>query len=363
MAALAQCGGDCGGDGEVTVDELITIVNIALEVTAITVCPPGDLDGDGTVTINEIVSAVNNALNGCVAGATPTATATRGATSYPGDYHGTSTDNSIGLRFRVAENGTVSGFLDFLSGGYAVYGDGGGGAIVYSSPATGQANLGTGELQLSGNADPAFSVSGQLPDASGAGGTFSVAVLGTTYSGSLRNGPAPTPGPTATPTPRPVCGSASLQLAFSNVSGNFNGDSTAGLIGIMQGASEAPAPDYIPGFRETYNSTFNGTTCDQSRNLLIGIYGVIGGLAGGQSFSMVQTAEGVQAVVYYGQRAAGNDAVWSSSAGTLYIDSVQGSVLSLRIVGASMTVTAGTATGSFTLDVSGQVNNFVHTSY
>jgi hypothetical protein len=30
----------------------------------------------------------------------------------------------------------------------------------------------------------------------------------------------------------------------------------------------------------------------------------------------------------------------------------------MRVVGAAMTVPAGTATGSFTLDVSGQVNTF-----
>ena len=47
------------------------------------------------------------------------------------------------------------------------------------------------------------------------------------------------------------------------------------------------------------------------------------------------------------------------SAGTVFIDSVNGSVVSLRVVGAAMTETAGGAAGSFTLDVSGQVNNFI----
>jgi hypothetical protein len=60
------CTGDCNGDGEVTIDELLTMVNAALEVVPASVCPAGDANGDGEVTIDEILGAVNNALNGCV---------------------------------------------------------------------------------------------------------------------------------------------------------------------------------------------------------------------------------------------------------------------------------------------------------
>ena len=60
------------------------------------------------------------------------------------------------------------------------------------------------------------------------------------------------------------------------------------------------------------------------------------------------------------EEGAGGDRVWSASAGTLFIDAVNGSVLNLRIVGAAMTVPAGAAAGSFTLDVSGQVNTLAH---
>jgi VCBS repeat protein/FG-GAP repeat protein len=59
------CGGDCNGDGEVTVNELITMVNIALGNANVSTCLAGDADGSGEITINEIVAAVNNALNGC----------------------------------------------------------------------------------------------------------------------------------------------------------------------------------------------------------------------------------------------------------------------------------------------------------
>lgn len=60
------CGGDCNGDGEVTVNELITMVNIALGNANVSTCLAGDADGSGEITINEIIAAVNNALNGCV---------------------------------------------------------------------------------------------------------------------------------------------------------------------------------------------------------------------------------------------------------------------------------------------------------
>ena len=59
------CGGDCNGDGEVTVNELITMVNIALGNANVSTCLAGDADGSGEITINEIIAAVNNALNGC----------------------------------------------------------------------------------------------------------------------------------------------------------------------------------------------------------------------------------------------------------------------------------------------------------
>jgi len=59
------CTGDCNGDGEVTVNELVLMVNIALGTTAVSECPAGDANDDGEITVDELVAAVNNALNGC----------------------------------------------------------------------------------------------------------------------------------------------------------------------------------------------------------------------------------------------------------------------------------------------------------
>ena len=62
----AACVGDCDGGGDVTVNEIINMVNIALGSTPLSACTAGDADHSGDITINEMIAAVNNALNGCV---------------------------------------------------------------------------------------------------------------------------------------------------------------------------------------------------------------------------------------------------------------------------------------------------------
>lgn len=61
----AACVGDCNGNGQVSVDEILTMVNIAIGNTPVTGCEAADANGDGQITINEILTAANNALNGC----------------------------------------------------------------------------------------------------------------------------------------------------------------------------------------------------------------------------------------------------------------------------------------------------------
>lgn len=59
------CVGDCNGDGSVTVDELITVANIALGNAQASACPHGIPSGTA-VDISLIIQAVNNALTrGC----------------------------------------------------------------------------------------------------------------------------------------------------------------------------------------------------------------------------------------------------------------------------------------------------------
>jgi len=61
------CVGDCNDDGTVTVDEILTMVNIALGNTPVSACTAGDANHDGQITVDEIIAAVSNAINGCPA--------------------------------------------------------------------------------------------------------------------------------------------------------------------------------------------------------------------------------------------------------------------------------------------------------
>lgn len=72
-ASPTACGGDCNGDGTVTIDDVIVLVNIAGGSETTAVCLAGDLDANAAITIDEIVVAVGHVLQGCpvVGTATP----------------------------------------------------------------------------------------------------------------------------------------------------------------------------------------------------------------------------------------------------------------------------------------------------
>ncbi len=61
------CVGDCDGSGDVTVDEIILLINIDLGTADAAVCPNGIPSGDD-VDVTLIIQAVNNDLNGCGGG-------------------------------------------------------------------------------------------------------------------------------------------------------------------------------------------------------------------------------------------------------------------------------------------------------
>ncbi len=62
---LNLCVGDCDGNGEVAVNELVTGVNIALGSLPLSSCGAFDSNGDEDVAVNELLQGVNAALNGC----------------------------------------------------------------------------------------------------------------------------------------------------------------------------------------------------------------------------------------------------------------------------------------------------------
>jgi hypothetical protein len=67
--SVGTCAGDCNGDGHTTVNELLTMVAVAVHSDDPLVCPAGDGDASGTITVDEIVRAVAAALgNPCAGG-------------------------------------------------------------------------------------------------------------------------------------------------------------------------------------------------------------------------------------------------------------------------------------------------------
>ena len=64
---VVACVCDCNVDEQVTVNELIRAVHIALESAPVAECPAADASGDGAVVATEIIAGANNALTECPA--------------------------------------------------------------------------------------------------------------------------------------------------------------------------------------------------------------------------------------------------------------------------------------------------------
>jgi hypothetical protein len=69
LTALAPpgwiCPGDCDGRGEVSVDELLRGVNIALGKMPLSECRAMDRGADGSVGVDDLVEAVGTSIRGC----------------------------------------------------------------------------------------------------------------------------------------------------------------------------------------------------------------------------------------------------------------------------------------------------------
>ena len=60
----AACRGDCSGDGEVTIEDLVRAVDAAAGVTGVDQCAGANFNGDGQIDLSEIETAINSALGG-----------------------------------------------------------------------------------------------------------------------------------------------------------------------------------------------------------------------------------------------------------------------------------------------------------
>jgi YVTN family beta-propeller protein len=59
------CAGDCNGDGRVSVDEVLAMMEIAFGNALLESCPAGDANEDGVITVDEILTAVRHVMEGC----------------------------------------------------------------------------------------------------------------------------------------------------------------------------------------------------------------------------------------------------------------------------------------------------------
>lgn len=358
---FAACAGDCGGDGQVTVDELVQGVNIALDNTPLSQCPVFDSSGDGQVTINELISAVNSALNGC-------------GGVFAGDYAGTlDLGGQTGtLDLTVDADGQATGSLVVGSA-----------SLVSRFVRALTFPVGGVSVALTGNVDPAagsFDISGSYIDSTGQtvpvhiGGTLpgptgSVSITAQigdeSFGGTLSpSGATPTPTPGPTPPPISGCADAAFAVTFSNASPDTNAITSTLILGK---GSALDQPDTLGAFIWV----ITGSVC----------HPVFGEVARGIVFQGIGMATRIQPGTYtlasptppflnvsYTETKFTLDPsqnfahMWVTTGGTLVIEDAGGGAL--RVHATNVTMAKGLvfqgAVGTFTLDISGTIDTVMH---
>ena len=205
-AAAQPCAGDCNGNGQVTIEELIRGVNIALGTLPATECTALDRDGGGHVTINELVAAVASALDGCARpSATPTPSATSGETptATPTSDGVTRVADAVardaqGVAVQLGNQLTIEGVVTVDAGLFAnnklkvfVQQDGAGIMVYHNNAADADALQAGDRIRVSGvirQADPSSAMNA-------ATGTVLIDITGTTPLLLGGGNPLPTPVP------------------------------------------------------------------------------------------------------------------------------------------------------------------------
>lgn len=59
------CTGDCDGDGQTVVSDLVKAVGVLIGNTQLSTCPASDANSNGTVTVDELLVGLNNLTRGC----------------------------------------------------------------------------------------------------------------------------------------------------------------------------------------------------------------------------------------------------------------------------------------------------------
>ena len=389
-SAWGSCAGDCGNDGEVTVDDIIVGVNIALGLSSATACPAMDGDTDGAVTVDELVSAVNVALNSCTAAATPTPqintdtpTAAASATPTPtpiptiatppacdsdgiaalsvtgaapatgnGPLDGTcvTVENAGGTRTeltRVTVSGTVSGQAMLLQ--------------VYFVTATGAIDTvsygwvplpdfpGAFENLAFCNAPGCAGIAVDLgakkiafSDTSLAGGGASAVLNGTITLDHL-------PDPVATPTP--ACPGGAATLTFSEVQGTNSSQplpATLLLDAAMNFSRTADPPTFA-----YLSAQYDG--CPMPFPSLSLSFQFSGAPIQAGTTYQVGSISGNLNQIEFREQGFSNFKSWEAQSGSLVVDAVEDGRVTFRIIDARMRPKDAGTRGTFTLTVGGSL--------
>lgn len=386
--ARGTCAGDCGGDGEVTVDDIIVGVNIALGLNEAAACTAMDSDADGEVTVDELVSAVNAAVGGCPSAATPTPqphtetpAATASATPTPTpietvatppacDSDGTAAltatsavpasgsgplaatcvtaENAGGTRTELTRvtvrgnvNGqemrlqvyfvTATGAIDTVSYAWVPFA---GMPDLYENLAFCNAPGCTGVAVSLGTKTIAFT------DTALAGDSSSAVLNGTITLDSL-------PEPEATPTP--PCPGGSATLAFSDVEGTNSSrplPATLPLGAAMNFSRPADPPTFA-----YLSAQYDG--CPMAFPSLSLSFQFSGAPLQTGATYQVGNIQGNLNQIEFREQGFSNSKSWEAQSGSVVVDAVDSSGVTFRIVDARMRPKDAGTRGTFTLNVSG----------
>ena len=356
-SASAACDGDCGGDREVTVDELVLGVTIAIGAADVGECLAMDTNQDDEITVEELVGAVSSALNGC-------------QNEFAGDYSGTL---DLGERMgdvdlTVAPDGhAASGSLLVDSASLVTryfraltFPVGG-----FSTALTGSVDPDTGSFEVSGSYVDGgqtilVNIQGTLPDSTGSV-TISAQIGTETFTGTLRAvAPTPVPTPAATPTPIAGCGDGAFGVTFSNVSGT-NADTSPLALG------KVTATDLFDGSSNTYIWVITGNVCTPMlgqplRGIALQGIGQPDRIQPG-TYAVGSSVPPFLNLTYTETNITTNPSQnfihsWGATGGTLVLEDAGNGTLRFHASGVTMVkglVFQG-ASGTFTLDISGTID-------
>lgn len=379
-AVGAACTGDCGGDGNVTVDEIVLGVNIALGAAAVGGCSAMDADGNGQVTVDEIITAIGSALGGCSpSNPTPTPTATATATeavAIPtptpcGDSDGTASlratsaspasgqgalivrcvkvENAGGTRTeltRVTASGTILGVpMEFL---------------VYFVTDTGEIDTVTYNWQPSTQFPGAFDHFAYCNGAGCAGASMHLGQLkinlanvplssdfgdSATILGSITLNSLPNP----MPTPTPACPGGSLTMNISEATGvNTSSPLPATLtLGTAMNFTTTQPPPAIA----TFSALYNGCPMPfPNQTLSFSFSGFE--ITAGTSYSVGFVGSFINQIEL-SEMGFSSTKAWEAGSGTMVIDAVDAAGIHFRIVNAKMRPKGVGPTGTFTMNADG----------